>query len=101
LLWAWRRLVSTHGRVPIGELTGELGWSRKRIVAAFREQVGLPPKTVARLLRFDHARALAEAGSVRGLADLAIEAGYYDQSHLSHEARRITGMTPTRLGFDP
>jgi AraC-like DNA-binding protein len=91
LLWAWRRLVATHGRVPMGELAGELGWSRKRIVANFREQIGLPPKKVARVLRFEHARTLAERGSVRGMADVALEAGYYDQAHLSGEARRITG----------
>src|SRR3954453_17845242 len=59
VVWAWRRLCATHGRVAIGELAAELGWSRKRIVSRFRDEIGLPPKTVARLLRFERARALA------------------------------------------
>ena len=59
IVWAWRRLCATHGRVPVGNLAQELGWSRKRIAARFREEVGLPPKAVARLLRFERARELA------------------------------------------
>src|SRR5438477_7751 len=47
--WAWRRLRATHGRVPIKTLTTKLSWSRKRIVARFRDEIGLPPKAVARL----------------------------------------------------
>ena len=56
--WAWRRLRATHGRVAIGELAAELGWSRKRMVARSRDEIGLPPKVVARVLRFEWARML-------------------------------------------
>jgi AraC-like DNA-binding protein len=80
--------------VRIGELTRELGWSRKRIVARFREEIGLTPKQSARLLRFERARALAESGERPDWAWLAREAGYYDQSHLINEFRSFTGRTP-------
>lgn len=89
--WAWRRLRATHGRIPVGELTAELGWSRKRIVARFRDEIGLPPKAVARLLRFERARGLAGTMS---WGELAFECGFSDQSHLIAEFRRITGRTP-------
>jgi len=89
--WAWRRLRVTHGRVAIGELAAELGWSRKRIVARFRDEIGLPPKAVARLLRFEHARELAGTMS---WGELAFECGFSDQPHLIAEFRRITGRTP-------
>lgn len=94
VLWAWRRLAVTHGRVRIGALGSELGWSRKRIVARFRDEVGVTPKTFARLLRFEHARSLAEADANRDWRRLAFECGYYDQSHLINEFRAITGRTP-------
>lgn len=94
VVWAWRRLRQTHGRVPIGEFAGERGWSRKRFAARFREEVGLAPKSVARLLRFERAKALMEGDDRPGLAQLALECGYYDQSHLTNEFRRITGATP-------
>jgi AraC-like DNA-binding protein len=89
--WAWQRLRSTHGRVTIGALASELGWSRKRIVARFRDEIGLPPKAVARLLRFERARELAGTMS---WGELAFECGFSDQSHLIAEFRRITGRTP-------
>jgi len=89
--WAWRRLNAAHGRVPIAELATELGWSRKRIVARFRDEIGLPPKAVARLLRFERARELAGTMS---WGELAFECGFSDQSHLIAEFRRITGRTP-------
>jgi AraC-like DNA-binding protein len=92
--WAWRRLVETDGGVAVGALAGELGWSRKRIVARFREEVGLPPKALARVARFERAKRLAEAEERPNWARIAVESGYYDQSHLSNEFRRITGSTP-------
>lgn len=89
--WAWRQLQATHGRVPIGTLAAELGWSRKRIVARFRDEIGLPPKAAARLLRFERARELAGTMS---WGQLAFECGFSDQPHLIAEFRRITGRTP-------
>ena len=89
--WAWHRLRTTHGRTPVGRLAGELGWSRKRIAARFRDELGLPPKAVAKLLRFERARQLA---GTMPWAELAFECGYYDQSHLINDFRAITGRTP-------
>jgi hypothetical protein len=50
---AWERLVATGGAVPIGQLAAEVGWSHKRLLVRFKQQVGLRPKTAARLVRFD------------------------------------------------
>jgi AraC-like DNA-binding protein len=91
--WAWQRLAETHGRLRVEALCQELGWSRKRLSARFREVVGLPPKTVARLLRLERAIELASSGLK--WAEIAYVCGYYDQSHLVNEFRQITGASPT------
>lgn len=91
VVWAWEQLRRTHGRARIGRLAGELGWSRKRLVARFREQIGLSPKAAARLVRFERARALAGTMS---WAELAFECGFADQPHLISEFRAFTGRTP-------
>jgi AraC-like DNA-binding protein len=98
--WAWRRLCETGGRVPVGKLATELGWSRRRIVARFREQIGLPPKAVARLLRFERARELAARPDRPSWAEIAFECGYYDQSHLINDFRSVTGRTPVTFFQD-
>jgi AraC-like DNA-binding protein len=98
--WAWRRLVESHGCVAVNELAHELGWSRKRIVARFRREVGLNPKAVARIARFERAKRLAQAAARPDWARIAVDAGYYDQAHLGNEFRRVTGRTPATFFQD-
>ncbi len=81
--WAWRRLTSTRGRIHISDLAAELGCSRKHLAARFREHVGLPPKLVARMLRFRHAVDLMLASPRTSIAELAAACGYYDQAHFA------------------
>jgi AraC-like DNA-binding protein len=93
--WVWQRLTASDGRVRVASLTEELGWSRKRLIASFREQVGLKPKTTARVLRFERAVRLIEDGDRRSWAELALDCGYYDQAHFNRDFRQFAGSTPT------
>ncbi len=92
----WRRLVASHGAVPVGELVRESGWSRRHFARRFAAQAGLPPKTFARILRFDRAKALLERAGP-SLAEVALDAGYYDQAHFNRDFRAFAGCTPTDL----
>src|SRR6202035_5801201 len=51
----WQRLTETRGRTEIGALRRETGWSARHLATSFRREVGLAPKTYARVLRFEHA----------------------------------------------
>jgi AraC-like DNA-binding protein len=96
-VWAWRRLEETGGRLTVEALARELGCSRRHLALRFREQVGLPPKTVARLLRFDRAtRLLGTAGAARW-AEIAHECGYFDQSHFNRDFRDLAGTSPSEF----
>jgi AraC-like DNA-binding protein len=95
--WAWRRLTETEGRVPIAALTAELGCSRRHLTTRFREQLGMPPKAFARILRFDRAvRRLRLEGELR-LAEIAYDCGYYDQPHFNRDFRQFAGSTPSEF----
>jgi AraC-like DNA-binding protein len=98
---AWRRLVTSDGRLRVGELARELGCSRKHLGARFRDHVGLPPKLVARILRFRRAADLLLEPEAPGLAQLAADCGYYDQAHLDRDFRDLAGTTPTAFAADP
>jgi AraC-like DNA-binding protein len=91
---AYARLAATRGAVPVGVLATELGWSRRHLAARFRDEVGVPPKSLARLLRFR--RALELLGR-RDLAGVAYDCGYYDQSHFNRDFREFAGATPGEL----
>jgi AraC-like DNA-binding protein len=95
--WAWSRLRATAGGVRVDEITGEVGWSRKRLGAAFREHVGLPPKVVARVLRFGHAVSLLRVDDRPEWGEIAHRCGYYDQAHFNRDFREFAGVTPTEF----
>jgi AraC-like DNA-binding protein len=94
---AWQRLVASGGTVPIARLAEEVGWSHKRLIARFRHQLGLRPKTAARLVRFEG--VLGRLDERRGLdwGLVAREAGYADQAHLIRDFHQFTGTTPTEF----
>jgi AraC-like DNA-binding protein len=98
--WAWQRLVRSGGRARISSLASELGWSRKRIAARFREEIGLTPKAAARLIRFVEARDRLERAEAPDWAQIALDCGYYDQSHLINDFRDVTGRTPATFFQD-
>ncbi|GAA1178227.1 AraC family transcriptional regulator [Ornithinimicrobium humiphilum] len=87
-----------HG-IPVSEVAVEVGWSRRHLSEQFRAECGIGPKEYQRIARFQGSvRLLLEAGRagrVR-LADVAADAGYADQSHLTREWTALAGCTPTR-----
>jgi AraC-like DNA-binding protein len=98
VLWTWRRIVQSGGRLPVGALADEIGWSQKHLISRFTEHIGLTPKVTSRVVRFGRAlEALKAAAPRRRFADVALEAGYYDQAHFDRDVRAFAGVTPTDL----
>ena len=95
--WAWGRLERSAGAAAIGRLASEIGWSRKHFISRFRHDIGLPPKTVARILRFDRAARRLHKSPVSDWAAFAQNCGYYDQAHLAREFRAFAGESPRRF----
>jgi transcriptional regulator GlxA family with amidase domain len=87
-------LVATAGTVDVGSLAREVGWSRRHLSERFRQELGLPPKVAARVVRFERARRLLQRPDRPGLADVALACGYYDQAHLNRDWRELAGCAP-------
>jgi AraC-like DNA-binding protein len=95
--WALARIEERRGLLDVGSLAQELGYSHKHLIALFHDQVGIPPKLLARLVRFERAMRAARAGGAIGWADLALAHGYFDQAHLARDVKRFTGLTPSQV----
>ncbi|MFL6426876.1 MAG: DUF6597 domain-containing transcriptional factor [Acidobacteriaceae bacterium] len=89
------QLDTCNGPARVQIVMGTIGMSQRRAAQLFHEQVGLSPKTFHRVRRFQH--TLQRLRGVRQVnwAELALDCGYYDQAHLSHDFRQIAGMTPS------
>jgi len=97
--FAWGRIVTSRGQVRVDQLAADVGWSRKRLWARFRSQIGIKPKRAAQLVRFDHAAHRLAAGHDPAL--VAAEGGYADQSHLHRDVVAFAGVTPTAVAVAP
>ncbi|KIU50814.1 AraC family transcriptional regulator [Bradyrhizobium sp. UASWS1016] len=92
---AYRRLARSAGRIRITTLAADIGWSRKHLVDRFRSELGLAPKSLARMMRFHQACRIAQRGGPRAWAAIAAETGYADQAHLVREFVEFAGEPPT------
>jgi len=93
--WAVAQIESRGGILGVGSLARELGYSHKHLISLFRDQVGIPPKLLARLVRFERVRRTAGADARIAWTELALGHGYCDQAHLAREVKQLTGLTPT------
>jgi AraC-like DNA-binding protein len=82
------------GTRTIADVTDAAGLSARRFVEVFKQQVGMPPKQYCRVRRFQRViRGLPVAGAI-DWAGVAAENGYFDQAHLIHDFRAISGLSP-------
>ena len=79
---------------PVPDLAAEAGIAHPALIEAVRAAIGVTPKAFADLVRFDRFVDLTARVGDRGWAALAVEAGFYDQSHSIRVFRRFTGLTP-------
>ena len=90
----WRRLAGSAGRVPVARIAAEVGLGRRHLAQLVRGELGLTPKTVARIFRFGRARSCLREGQNPGLAQTAVACGYFDQAHLTNDWKQLGGCTP-------
>ena len=92
---AIRHIESMHGTSRVSQVANMYGKSRRQFERHFVDVVGIPAKLFAEIVRFQQASTLL-ARSTLPLAQIAVELGYVDQSHLTHEFSRFYGRPPSR-----
>ena len=96
IAWAYDRIIASGGRARISAIAEKLGWSRKHLAGSFSNAIGIGPKTLSRIVRFNRALGLSRQQTA-DWADIAADCGYADQAHLVREFRDLAGETPTAL----
>ena len=93
ITWAWQQLRA-RPNLSIAALATQTGWSHRRLIAGFRSHIGLTPRRFASITRFD--RLIRSAGPTKSWANLAQDAGYFDQPHMVRDFTRFSGMSPSQ-----
>jgi AraC-like DNA-binding protein len=87
-------LLDGDARATVAAVAAKTYMSERELQRRFVHDVGYAPKTLQRVLRLQRFLEVRTVGDLAGAAALA---GYADQSHLSREARRLTGLTAREL----
>lgn len=92
---ALEMFTNNHGGPVVRETAKLLALSQRRFIQVFKTEVGMTPKLFSRIQRFQKTRLLIHSEPSRDWAALAIDLGYFDQSHLINEFREFSGFSPT------
>lgn len=93
--FALDRFEQDSAVASVKEVARETGWSMRYFSQIFREHVGLSPKVWCRIQRFQRAVQQLHSGADVAWAELALDCGYYDQSHFANEFRAFSGIDAT------
>lgn len=95
--YAARRLGPTRGDISVRSLAAELNLSERRLQQLFASHIGLAPSVWRRLQRLHGTLRLLRTAETLPWSEIALRAGYYDQSHLINDFRALCGLTPKQF----
>lgn len=90
-----KRIYESRGNVTIKELGRETGYSECYIRRSFEQIHGISPKVFERFVRFQNMLgSIGRESGLVGMEELAVNCGYYDQSHMMKDFKCFAGTTP-------
>jgi AraC-like DNA-binding protein len=97
VLAAARYVLSQPGSQRVATMANRSGLSIRQFERRFVTQMGLPPKSYARVARFEAALRAKMRTPHRRWTDIAHDLGYHDQMHMVHDFRQLAGATPATI----
>jgi len=94
-VWAALEMFGKNQAGPkVRAIAKYLGLSQRRFIQVFKAGVGMTPKLFSRVQRFQRARTLIDHMGSSDWIDIAMECGYFDQSHLINDFRFFSNQSP-------
>jgi len=95
------KIVASQGNVLIGELSRDTGYTNRYLRALYHQHIGISPKEFCEIIQFQTSLLqfihLLNEQKAFSLCDLAVEAGYYDQSHMNKCYQKMVGCLPQKF----
>jgi len=93
--YAVSKILGSPDHCSIKAISNKVGYSQKHIIKLFKEHVGVTPKEFLKIIRFQKAIQLIEQQHCIDWTAVALDCGFYDQSHFIADFKRFSGFTPT------
>ena len=86
-------IENSKGQMKAQHIAHEVCLGIKQFERTFSKYVGITPKKFTSIVRFQNV-IQTNSKDKRSLSQIALENGYYDQSHFNHDFKSLTGLTP-------
>lgn len=94
---AIKLIARSKGQIKTQYLAKEVCLGIKQFERIFSKHVGLNPKKFISIVRFQSVIEMQRKSGNSDLIHLALENGYYDQSHFIHDFKSLTGLSPNKF----
>lgn len=95
------KIITCQGKVLVGDLSKETGYTVRYLRNLYYQHVGISPKEFCEIIQFQTSlfqfACLLKANKSISLCDFAVDAGYYDQSHMNKCYQRMIGCLPQKF----
>ncbi|MFY0591013.1 AraC family transcriptional regulator [Roseivirga sp.] len=95
--YAVQRLSTNERHIAIDKLAEECGVSLRYLQHVFLEKIGLSPKKLQRIIRFQSAIRVLNQNPLPTLTHTGYDVGYADQSHFIRDFKAFSGFTPSQF----
>jgi AraC-like DNA-binding protein len=93
--FAMKEFQDSPNQFSSASMAERVGFSERRFIQLFRDEVGLTPKLFCRVQRFHEVIEMVHECSDVDWVDVALSCGYFDQAHFNHDFRGFCGLSPT------
>lgn len=91
------RIEASGGAITVRDLERSTGYSARWLRAVFHDRLGVGPKRLASIVRFDRCYRMLSRPDSGDALRRDLHALYYDESHFVRDFTRFTGRSPARL----
>lgn len=88
-----RTIIKNKAQIKVKQLASDYFLSERQFERQFLKFSGFSPKLFSRIVRFQSASA-QYGNTEKSLTEIALESGYYDQSHFIHDFKEFSGHLP-------
>lgn len=89
------KAIQENNYTTITSICRQFNISRKHLNFLFKESIGVSPKTLSTLYRFQNILKTISQAKPEKLTDFAHELEYFDQAHFNNDFKRFAGLNPT------